>query len=181
MGFVSNLQRVAADVLDNVAAKAEQTAGSAAAKGCGDHEKLNDTVGHAWAARDMAQSLRERADESDYRESITEDGAYGNEGADDDGQATEGSSATTGAEASPTPEPPPVFERVKRVLADQLSIEKDYIDLNDSLRYLGIDIRNLTQVVTALEKEFQMEIQKSKAKDFSSVRSVVAFILEHRK
>lgn len=181
MGVVSNLQRVAANVLDNVAAKAEQTAGSAAAKGYGDHEKLNDTVGHAWAARDMAQSLRGRAEESEYRENLTEDDAHGDDGAGGDGQATGDSSATTGVEASPAPEPPPVFERVKRVLADQLSIEKDYINLNDSLRYLGIDIRNLTQVVTALEREFQMEIPKSKAKDFSSVRSVVGYILENRK
>lgn len=96
-------------------------------------------------------------------------------------QTAADNAATTGAEASPTPEPPPVFERIKRVLAEQLSIEKDFIDISDSLQYLGIDIRNLGQLVTALEKEFQMEIPKSAAKDFNSVRSVVVYILERRK
>lgn len=116
MGVVSNLQRVAANVLDNVA-EAEQALLAAQQQGYGDHEKLNDVRSGTAARPATWPELAERADESGYRENITEDDAYG---------ALMVPAATAKQPGTVRPllerrlrpplNPPPVFERVKRVL-----------------------------------------------------------------
>lgn len=75
-----------------------------------------------------------------------------------------------------------MFEKVKSIIADQLSIDDaEKITLNTSLvDDLEADSLDAVEVIMALEDEFGIEIPDEEAENFKTVGDIVKFIEENK-
>lgn len=72
-----------------------------------------------------------------------------------------------------------VFEKIKDILKDQLSIENKEIELSSKLiDDLGADSLDLVELVMAMEEEFGVEIPDSDAESILTVEDVVKYICD---
>jgi len=73
-----------------------------------------------------------------------------------------------------------VFNRVKKIIADQLGLDENTIKL-DSLFVddLGADSLDVVELIMALEEEFDMEIPDEEAEKVTKVGDVVEYISSH--
>lgn len=73
-----------------------------------------------------------------------------------------------------------VFDKVKKIIADQLGIDENTITL-DSLFVddLGADSLDVVELIMALEEEFDIEIPDEAAEKASKVGDVVDYISSH--
>ncbi|KEH97778.1 acyl carrier protein [Clostridium botulinum] len=73
-----------------------------------------------------------------------------------------------------------VFEKVKQIIADQLGLDEDTIDM-DSLFVddLGADSLDVVELIMALEEEFDIEIPDEDAEKATKVGDVVEYISSH--
>lgn len=70
-----------------------------------------------------------------------------------------------------------IFEKVKEIIADQLSLEENEIKMESSfVDDLGADSLDVVELVMALEEEFEIEIPDEEAEKVTSVTSVVEYI-----
>ena len=73
-----------------------------------------------------------------------------------------------------------VFEKVRGIIADKLSIDEDDIKMETSfIDDLGADSLDIVELMLALEDEFEIEISDEEAENISTVSNVVEYIKEH--
>lgn len=73
-----------------------------------------------------------------------------------------------------------VFDRVKEIIADKLSLDADEIAMESSfVDDLGADSLDIVELIMALEDEFDMEIPDEEAEKISTVSDVVEYIRSH--
>jgi acyl carrier protein len=73
-----------------------------------------------------------------------------------------------------------VFDRVKEIIADKLSLDADEITMEASfIDDLGADSLDIVELIMALEDEFDMEIPDEDAEKISTVADVVEYIRAH--
>ncbi len=74
-----------------------------------------------------------------------------------------------------------MIDKVKEVLAEELSVELDEITADSDLREdLDADSLDMVQLVMALEDEFGVEIDNNEIKDVRTVADIVSFIEKKR-
>jgi acyl carrier protein len=70
-----------------------------------------------------------------------------------------------------------MFEKIRKRIADQLSIDEEDIAMDSSfVDDLGADSLDIVELIMALEEEFDMEIPDEDAEKISTVRDVVDYI-----
>ena len=73
-----------------------------------------------------------------------------------------------------------MFEKVREIIADKLSISEDEITMDSSfLEDLNADSLDIVELIMALEDELDMEIPDDEAEKFVTVGDVVKFIKSH--
>ena len=73
-----------------------------------------------------------------------------------------------------------IFDRVKNIIADKLSVDVDEITIDSSfVDDLGADSLDIVELVMALEDEFDLEIPDEDAEKIASVSDVVEYIRAH--
>jgi len=72
-----------------------------------------------------------------------------------------------------------IFERMQRIIVEQLDIEKDQVTLNSSfVDDLGADSLDIVELVMAMEEEFDMQIPDEEAERIRTVGDAVKFVQE---
>ena len=72
------------------------------------------------------------------------------------------------------------FEKIKSIIADQMSISEDKITLETSFTDdLGADSLDIFQIISELEEEFNMEFSNDAAEKIKTVADAVEYIKEH--
>ncbi|HPV02522.1 MAG TPA: acyl carrier protein [Clostridiales bacterium] len=70
-----------------------------------------------------------------------------------------------------------VFEKVKKIIVEQLGVEEDEVTLESSfIDDLGADSLDIVELIMALEEEFDIEIPDSEAEKISTVGDAVEYI-----
>lgn len=73
-----------------------------------------------------------------------------------------------------------MFDRVKEIIADKLSISEDEISMESSfVEDLNADSLDLVELMMALEDELDMEIPDEAAENFKTVGDVVKYLKEN--
>jgi acyl carrier protein len=71
----------------------------------------------------------------------------------------------------------PIFEKVKKIVAEQLSVESDTINPQSNFANdLGADSLDTVELVMALEEEFDIEIPDEAAEKITTVQEAVDYI-----
>lgn len=68
------------------------------------------------------------------------------------------------------------FERLAKVLADQLGKKVEDIKMTSTFKDLGADSLDMTEAVMAIETEFAIEIPDDDVDAFKTVEDIVNFI-----
>ncbi len=70
-----------------------------------------------------------------------------------------------------------VFDKVKEIIVEQLSVEEDKVTLEaDLMEDLKADSLDVVELVMELEEEFDIEIPDEELKNIRSVKQVVDYI-----
>ena len=70
-----------------------------------------------------------------------------------------------------------LFEKMKKLIADRLEIDKSKITLDSSFRQdLGADSLDTYELVYAIEEELGISIPDEKATEFETVRDALEYI-----
>ena len=70
-----------------------------------------------------------------------------------------------------------MFEKVKKIIVEQLGVEEDEIAMESSfIDDLGADSLDIVELIMALEEEFDLEIPHSEAEKISTVGDIVDYI-----
>ncbi|MDT3697947.1 MAG: acyl carrier protein [Thermincola sp.] len=70
-----------------------------------------------------------------------------------------------------------VFDKVKAIIVEQLSVEEDEITMDSTfVEDLGADSLDIVELVMAFEEEFDMEIPDEEAEKIKTVGDAVKFI-----
>ena len=70
-----------------------------------------------------------------------------------------------------------VFEKVKKIIVEQLGVEEDDIAMESSfIEDLGADSLDIVELIMALEEEFDIEIPDSEAEKIVAVGDAVDYI-----
>lgn len=69
-----------------------------------------------------------------------------------------------------------VFEKIKKVIVDQLGVEESEVELTTSFEDLGVDSLDLFQIIIELEEEFSIQIED--AESIKTVEAAVKYIEE---
>ena len=73
-----------------------------------------------------------------------------------------------------------MFEKVREIIADKLSISEDEITMDSSfLEDLNADSIDIVELIMALEDELDMEIPDEDAEGFVTVGDVVKYVKSH--
>ena len=73
-----------------------------------------------------------------------------------------------------------MFEKVREIIADKLSISEDEITMDSSfLEDLNADSLDIVELIMALEDELVMEIPDEVAEGFVTVGDVVKYVKSH--
>ena len=73
-----------------------------------------------------------------------------------------------------------MFEKVKALIADKLSINEDEITMESAfVDDLNADSLDIVELIMALEDELDMEIPDEDAENFVTVGDVVRFVKSH--
>lgn len=74
-----------------------------------------------------------------------------------------------------------MIEKVKEILAEELSLELDEINDDSDIREdLGADSLDMVQLVMSLEDEFDLEIENEEIQSVTTVKGIVEFINKKR-
>jgi acyl carrier protein len=74
-----------------------------------------------------------------------------------------------------------VFDRVKKIIVDRLSVDEDKIALDATFKDdLGADSLDIVELIMELEDDFDLEISDEDAEKISTVGDVVTYITEHQ-
>ena len=73
-----------------------------------------------------------------------------------------------------------MFEKVREIIADKLSINEDEITMDSAfLEDLNADSLDIVELIMALEDELDMEIPDEDEENFVTVGDVVRFVKSH--
>lgn len=73
-----------------------------------------------------------------------------------------------------------VFEKLKKILADQFDVEEDKITLETSMvDDLGADSLDVVDLLMSVEDEFEIEIPDSDVENMKTVGDVVKYVEDH--
>lgn len=73
-----------------------------------------------------------------------------------------------------------ILERIRKILADQLSIEPETIEMTSNIiEDLNVDSIDFVELVMSLESEFDMAIMDEEAERIRTVGDAVDFIHAH--
>ncbi|MGL5149993.1 MAG: acyl carrier protein [Clostridium sp.] len=73
-----------------------------------------------------------------------------------------------------------MFEKVREIIADKLSIGEDEITLESSfIEDLNADSLDVVELIMALEDELEMEIPDEDVEGFKTVEDVVNYVKAH--
>ncbi|MEN8075479.1 acyl carrier protein [Clostridioides difficile] len=73
-----------------------------------------------------------------------------------------------------------MFEKIREIIADKLSISEDEITMDSAfLEDLNADSLDIVELIMALEDELDMEIPDEDAENFVTVGDVVKFVKSH--
>ena len=73
-----------------------------------------------------------------------------------------------------------IFEKVKKIIVEQLGVEEDEVTLESSfIDDLGADSLDIVELIMALEEEFDLEIPDSEAEKIATVGDAVEYIKNH--
>jgi acyl carrier protein len=73
-----------------------------------------------------------------------------------------------------------IMERIRTILADQLSIDEESIEMTSSIiEDLNADSLDIVEMVMSLESEFDMQIMDEEAERIRTVGDAVDFIHAH--
>ncbi|MBQ9487660.1 MAG: acyl carrier protein [Selenomonadaceae bacterium] len=71
------------------------------------------------------------------------------------------------------------FERVKKIVVEQLGVEPDEVQMSSTfVDDLGADSLDIVELIMAFEEEFSIEIPDEKAEKIKTVEDVVNYIKE---
>lgn len=71
-----------------------------------------------------------------------------------------------------------VFEKIRAIVAEQLSVEADSITLETRFEDLNADSLDVVEVIMALEDEFGIAIPDEAAEQIKNIGAAVDFITE---
>lgn len=72
-----------------------------------------------------------------------------------------------------------VFDKVKSIIVDQLSVEEEEVKMESTfVDDLGADSLDIVELVMAFEEEFDMEIPDEEAEKIKTVGNAVKYIEE---
>lgn len=69
-----------------------------------------------------------------------------------------------------------LFNKVQKIIADQLGIEPDTIKLESKIDSLGSDSLDLVEIIMKIEDEFNIEINDADAEKLTTVQETVDYI-----
>ena len=70
-----------------------------------------------------------------------------------------------------------IFEKVKRIIVEQLGVEEEDIQTDSSfIEDLGADSLDIVELIMAIEEEFDIEIPDSEAEKITTVGNAVDYI-----
>lgn len=70
-----------------------------------------------------------------------------------------------------------MFEKVRDLIADQLSVDADTITESSKIQEdLGADSLDVTDLIMAIEEEFEVEIPDEKAEGIETVGDIVKYL-----
>lgn len=67
-----------------------------------------------------------------------------------------------------------IFEKIKEVICEQLSVEEDKVTMETSFEELGVDSLDLFQLVIEFEEAFGIQIEE--AENLKTVKDAVAYV-----
>ena len=74
-----------------------------------------------------------------------------------------------------------VFDKIKEIIIEQLSVEEDDITMDTHLmKDLEADSLDAVELIMALEEEYDLEIAEEDAKSMKSVKNIVEYIESHQ-
>ncbi len=74
-----------------------------------------------------------------------------------------------------------VFEKVKKLIVEQLGVEEDDIAMESSfIDDLGADSLDIVELIMALEEEFDTEIPDEEAEKIRTIQQAVDYIKHHQ-
>lgn len=74
------------------------------------------------------------------------------------------------------------FERVKKVLVEQLDVSEDQVTPGASvIDDLGADSLDVVEIIMGLEEEFDVEIPDEEAEKLTTVQKIVEYVEEKAK
>ncbi|MBP0979055.1 MAG: acyl carrier protein [Oscillospiraceae bacterium] len=70
-----------------------------------------------------------------------------------------------------------VFEKIKKILCDQLDVEEENITIESNISDdLGADSLDIVDLVMSIEEEFDLEFQDEQIDNFKTVGDIVNYI-----
>ena len=66
-----------------------------------------------------------------------------------------------------------IFEKIKSLLAEQLSLEEDTITLATRFEELGADSLDIVELVMAMEEEFDIQVEDEQVEKVQTVGDIV--------
>lgn len=69
-----------------------------------------------------------------------------------------------------------IFEEVRDILADQLDLDSQDIELTSSLTDLGADSLDAIDIVMSIEDQYGIEVPDSVIENMKTVEDIVSFI-----
>ena len=72
-----------------------------------------------------------------------------------------------------------VFEKIRKMISDQLDYDEDKIDMQTSFEEIDADSLDIVELVMALEEEFHLEIADEDVEKITTVGDVVGYVETH--
>lgn len=69
-----------------------------------------------------------------------------------------------------------VFEKVKKIVVDQVGVEESEVTLTSTFDDLGVDSLGIFELIMALEEEFEIEIPNEDAENIKNIGDAVKYI-----
>ena len=74
-----------------------------------------------------------------------------------------------------------VFEKIKKILADQFDVEEDSITTETSIQDdLGADSLDVVDLIMSLEDEFEFEVPDHEVENIKTVGALVQFVEDNK-
>lgn len=73
------------------------------------------------------------------------------------------------------------FDKIKEIIAEQLSVEEDSISMDTNLmKDLEADSLDAVEIIMGIEEEFDIEIPDEEAENFQTVADLVNYVEDNK-